>query len=110
MLKRTLLAGVLTACLVPGSALAVTAEGQEILDALSPEFREYVMSRMGPEQTVRGLVETTILNQLSQEYPEVEQLVYMTDEKVWEVIVVTPEGSRRAHRIDYSMLDRFYRG
>ena len=63
MLKRTILAGVAGALMISGGAFAqnVSSEGREILDALNPEFQEYVMSRMGPEQTVRGLVETTIL-------------------------------------------------
>jgi hypothetical protein len=100
------------ACLIAGSAAAqmqyVSAEGREILDNLSPEFRDYVLSLMGPDQTVRGIVETTILNRLSGAFAEVESMAYDETAQVWEVVVVTTEGTRRGHRIDYVMLDQFY--
>jgi hypothetical protein len=110
MLKRMIAAGALGACLISGAALAqtVTAEEQKILDALEPQAREYVMSRMGPDQTVVGLIETTIYNRLQQQFADIESLTYMVEDEAWEVVVVTPEGARRAHRIDYSMLNQFF--
>jgi hypothetical protein len=110
MLKRMIAAGALSACLISGGALAqnVSAEEQKILDALEPESRDYIMSRMGPDQTVVGLIETTIYNRLQQQFAGVESLNYMPEDESWEVVVVTPEGARRAHRIDYSMLNQFF--
>jgi hypothetical protein len=110
MLKRMIAAGALGACLISGAALAqtVTADEQKMLDALEPEMREYIMSRMGPDQTVVGLLETTIYNRLQQQFADVESLTFMPEEEAWEVVVVTTDGARRAHRIDYSMLNQFY--
>jgi len=112
MKMRTMLTGVAGACLIAGAATAqmqyVSPEGREILGNLSPEFREHILSQMGPEQTVRELIETTMLNRLSAAYAEVQSMRYMEDAKVWEVVVVTSEGTRRGHHVDYTMLDQFY--
>jgi hypothetical protein len=112
MLKRTVIAGVLGACLMPATAAAqtVSPEGQRILDALGPDARDYVMSRMGPDQTVRGLVETTLLNRLEQQYVAVDYMRYVPAEEIWVVVVATPEGGRQAYHVDYTMLDQFYDG
>lgn len=112
MILRSLLSSVAGACLIAGAAGAqmqhVSSEGREILENLSPEFREYVLSLMGPDQTVRGIVETTILNRLSGAFAEVESMRYRASDQVWEVVVITTEGTRRGHEIDYAMLDQFY--
>lgn len=38
------------------------------LAALDPQVRDQVMARMGPEQTVAGVIDTTLLNQTSRQY------------------------------------------
>ncbi len=38
------------------------------LAALDPEVREQVMARMAPDQTVNGVLDTTLLNQTSRQY------------------------------------------
>lgn len=52
-----------------GAAAAANAEpaGNVTLDELPYELRQYVEARMGPEQTVDELVETTILNEISED-------------------------------------------
>lgn len=112
MKMRTMLTGIAAAGLIASAATAqaqsITAEEREILDNLSPEFREHILSQMGPEQTVRGLIETTMLNRLSAAFADIESMQYMQDQQVWEVVVVTTEGTRRNYHIDYSELEQFY--
>jgi hypothetical protein len=47
------------------TAPQLSAKEQAMLDALPYTMRQYVMSRMGPEQKVPELVETTLLNRMA---------------------------------------------
>ena len=53
------------AALAATPANAVTRAEQARLQQLSPEVRQRVMDRMGPEQTVIGILETMLLNQVA---------------------------------------------
>ena len=56
------------------SQYRLSAADRELLDRLSPELRQSVLSRMGPRQSVSELVESTILNQLAMENQGVRSL------------------------------------
>jgi hypothetical protein len=46
-------------------ARSMSAKDKKMLESLTPELRQEVMARVGPEQTVEGVLETMILNRLS---------------------------------------------
>ncbi len=77
----------------------LSEEDRALLARLSPSFRQYVLSRMGPDQTVSELVETTILNELSEEYaqyrnPRFEGPMYVVEVRPdggeWTVVEIDP--------------------
>ena len=71
---RALIAAVLVALAVAGAAEAkqppLSATDKQILSQLSPKNRQEVLSRLGPGQAVREIVETMALNKLSAAYVE----------------------------------------
>lgn len=58
-----------------GEQMELTQEQQDMLDGLSPEVRQQVVDRLGPEQTVEGILETMIINAVSDRYPGAEDYV-----------------------------------
>lgn len=53
----------------------LSAEDQAMLDGLSPDVRQQVIDRLGPEQTVTGILETMIINAVAERYPGAEDYV-----------------------------------
>lgn len=73
------------------------------LDSLSPYMREHVMTRMGPEQRLPELVETTILNELAQDYDGVRNLHRSGNGFAAEVL--TAEGRWKTVTVDMTTGD-----
>ena len=70
---RRLIAAAVTAVALVGSAQAaqqMSAQDRQLLSQLTPQARQEVMSRLGPGQSVREIVETMVLNRLSAMYAE----------------------------------------
>jgi hypothetical protein len=108
MLHRTLIAAAGAAAMMLPATIAaqdLTAREQTMLDALSPEMRDYIMSRMGPDQTVQELIETTILNALADEYAYVEDVDYTAD--AWDVVVIDDAGVRETVIVDYDTIGAY---
>jgi len=73
-----------------GSGAAMAADqgaSRADLDHLSPEMREQVMDRMGPDQNIDELVETTRLNQTAAEgfagTEDTERFERMRSDRPW---------------------------
>lgn len=64
----SLFTATLLAAATLGPAHALTSKEEAKLQALSPELRAEVKDRLGPEQTVDGILETMLLNRLSDMY------------------------------------------
>lgn len=74
----------------------LSAREQAMLDALPYGMRQYVVSRMGPEQKVAELVETTLLNRLANpEYKALRNVVV-----VYRAEALRPSGEWTAVEID----------
>lgn len=53
----------------------LTQEQRQKLEALSPDLRQEVIGRLGPEQTIDGILETMILNSVSAKHSGAERYV-----------------------------------
>lgn len=53
----------------------LTQQQRQKLEALSPDVRQKVIDRLGPEQTIDGILETMIVNIVSARHPGAEQYV-----------------------------------
>ncbi len=81
-----------------GPVAAATAAQQKQLDMLSPRLRAEVEARLGPGQTVKGILETMLLNDLSRQYAEAEYFVF--DHEARTVTVVHVSGEREVLAYD----------
>lgn len=61
---------IILASMAVGPAHAATSSQKADLKKLSPELRAQVEERLGPKQTVDGVLETMLLNRLSKMYAE----------------------------------------
>lgn len=65
---RRIIATAITVLALVGTAEAaqqLSKQDQQILSQLSPQTRKEVLSRLTPGETVKGIVETMVLNRLS---------------------------------------------
>lgn len=83
-------------------AAEMSAEEQQILDNLSPELRQDVMDRMGPDQTVTGILRTTLLNNLSQEFGTMR--IIDADYTQGVAVIEMPDGEQRTVQFDATTL------
>lgn len=56
------------------------------LEALSPDVRQEVMDRLSPDETIDGVLETMIVNNVSAKYPGAEEYVPNIAEKNVDVV------------------------
>lgn len=64
----------------------LTQEQQQKLEALSPDVRQQVMDRLSPDETIDGVLETLIVNNVSAKYPGAEEYVPNIAEKNVDVV------------------------
>jgi hypothetical protein len=109
MLRVILAALVAVATLVAVNAEAarqqrLSATDQQILNSLTPQARQEVMSRLTPGQTVEGIVETMVLNRLSRMY--VEGKIEVIEVAKGTAVVVMPDGKRETvtYKVDEIVL------
>lgn len=64
----------------------LTQEQRQKLETLSPDIRQDVIDRLGPEQTIDGVLETMILNSVSAKHPGAQRYVPNITESNVEVV------------------------
>lgn len=100
-MRRILFSAVLCATAVPAAAGAdsmyMDTREPTAIQSVSPEMRDGIAMRMGPDQRVSELVETTVLNRLALEHDAVRNLhrsgngysaEVLTAEGSWEPVTV----------------------
>jgi len=93
-----LISAVALGALTAGPVAAATAAQQKQLDRLSPQVRAQVEARLGPGQTVKEVVETMMLNDLSREYAEADYFIF--DHEAQTVTVIHMSGKREVLAYD----------
>lgn len=93
-MRKALGVGLLTALLAAGAAQAadMSAEDQAILDGLSPQLREEVKARATGENTVTGVLETMLLNSISEALATGEVAIVEVDYVEGMATVQMPDG------------------
>ncbi len=107
MTKTSLtLAAMLLAGSFGAANLAYAAEtspmDQAELNQLSPQVRQDVQSRLGSGETVHGVLETMLLNRVSQDFASGK--IVATDFQRGEVVVAKPNGQMQAFPFDVETL------
>jgi hypothetical protein len=72
------------------------------LEGLSPTLRKQVEARMTGQQTVRGIMETMLLNTISDKVVYNQVVAIDFDKAV--IVVTNPKGAMRAYSFDTSTL------
>lgn len=79
------------------AGMHMSANDKRILNSLTPEARKEVLSRLTPGETVQGIVEVMVLNNLSRLYEQGRLQVNVIEE----VATVTyPDGRKETVKFD----------
>lgn len=92
------LSAIIIAATAITSAHALTTAQKADLQKLSPELRAQVKERLGPKQTVDGVLETMLLNRLSQMYADARY--FRVDRDKATVVVVRSPGDEKTIQYD----------
>ena len=84
------------------AAPALTAYEKAELAQLSPEVRKQVEARMTGQQTVRGILETMLLNSISEKVAYNQVVAIDFDKSI--IVVTNPKGAVRAYEFDATTL------
>jgi hypothetical protein len=101
--KTVLAALAVTSALALSTAAAAMTKYEKLeLEGLSPALRKQVEARMTGQQTVRGILETMLLNNISDKVANNQVVAIDFDNAV--IVVTNPEAATRAYRFDPATL------
>jgi hypothetical protein len=101
---KTLLAAIaVTSALALSSAAGAMTKYEKLeIEGLSPAVRKQVEARMTGQQTVRGILETMLLNNISDKVVYNQVVAIDFDKAV--IVVTNPKGAVRAYQFDTATL------
>ncbi len=101
--KTILTAVAVTSALALSSAAAAMTKYEKLaLDGLASDVRKQVEARMTGRQTVRGILETTLLNNISDKVVYNQVVAIDFDKAV--IVVTNPKGAVRAYSFNTATL------
>jgi hypothetical protein len=102
-IKTILTALAVTSALALSTAAAAMTKYEKLeLEGLSPAVRKQVEARMTGQQTVRGILETMLLNNISDKVVYNQVVAIDFDKAV--IVVTNPKGAVRAYGFDPATL------
>lgn len=107
MMRKAIGIGFLTAFLAAGAAQAadMSAKDKAILDGLSPQLREEVKARATGENTVTGVLETMLLNSISEALATEELVIVEVDYVEGTATVQMPDDKTQTVNFDAETLE-----
>jgi hypothetical protein len=101
--KTVLAAVAVTSALALSTAAAAMTKYEKLeLEGLSPTLRKQVEAQMTGQQTVRGILETMLLNNISDKVVNNQVVAIDFDSAL--IVVTNPQGATRAYRFDPTTL------